>query len=181
MMNFAFKLNSIYILLISILLLSCTGNQADQSEAEMNDSVASTKVKPSVEQQNISNVVDGYLQLKDALVASNTELTKEKAVQLLKIVDATQMPGVQQNIKEIANSDDLEKQRVYFDSLSLNVYKRVKEGKGNQQALYKQYCPMAFNNRGAFWLSNSEEIKNPYYGEQMLTCGKVEEVIETSN
>lgn len=176
-MNYLIKYT--YVLLISLGIWSCTGNQTNQTE--MNDPAASTKEEPSIEKQNASNVVDGYLQLKDALVASNAKMAKEKAVQLLEAIDATQMPAVQQNIKEIAATDDLEKQRVYFDSLSLNLYQNIKEIKGNQQTLYKQYCPMAFNNRGAFWLSNTEEIKNPYFGEQMMTCGKVEEVIETSN
>lgn len=166
-------------LVMSAGFLSCTGNQTDQSE--VSNTASGSKAQTSVEQQNVSNVVDGYLELKNALVASNATMTKEKAVQLLETIDATQMPRVQQNTKEIANTDDLEKQRVYFDSLSMNLYKSVKERKGYQQTLYKQYCPMAFNNRGAFWISNTEEIRNPYFGEQMMTCGKVEEVIEVSN
>lgn len=167
-------------LVMSIIFLSCTGNQTE-SEERVSDTASETKMSPSVEQQNVSKVVEGYLELKNALVASNATMTKEKAIQLLETIDATQMPGVQQNTKEIANTDDLEKQRVYFDSLSMNLYERVKERQGYQQTLYKQHCPMAFNNRGAFWLSNTEEVKNPYFGEEMLTCGKVEEVLEASN
>jgi Cu(I)/Ag(I) efflux system membrane fusion protein len=39
--------------------------------------------------------------------------------------------------------------------------------------VYKEYCPMAFDNKGAYWLSESEEIRNPYFGKSMLTCGEV--------
>jgi len=46
--------------------------------------------------------------------------------------------------------------------------------------VYKQYCPMAFDGKGAFWLSSSEEIRNPYYGDKMLKCGRVEETISGS-
>ena len=44
--------------------------------------------------------------------------------------------------------------------------------------LYYQYCPMAFNNKGAYWLSNEEAIRNPYFGDKMLKCGLVERDIE---
>ena len=44
--------------------------------------------------------------------------------------------------------------------------------------MYKQFCPMAFEGKGGYWVSTSEDIKNPYYGDKMLTCGKVVEVIQ---
>jgi hypothetical protein len=39
--------------------------------------------------------------------------------------------------------------------------------------IYKQYCPMAFSNTGAYWLSESKEIRNPYFGDKMLKCGRI--------
>jgi Cu(I)/Ag(I) efflux system membrane fusion protein len=45
------------------------------------------------------------------------------------------------------------------------------------QKLFVQHCPMADNDRGADWLSLSREIRNPYYGEAMLTCGEVSKEI----
>ena len=35
------------------------------------------------------------------------------------------------------------------------------------------YCSMAFNNRGAYWIQRSGEIRNPYYGAYMLSCGTI--------
>ncbi len=49
---------------------------------------------------------------------------------------------------------------------------------GINQKLYSQFCPMADNNKGGFWLSLEEEIQNPYFGDAMLTCGSVEQIIE---
>ena len=44
--------------------------------------------------------------------------------------------------------------------------------------IYKQYCPMAFNNEGAYWLSESKDIMNPYFGDRMLKCGRVDAEIQ---
>jgi hypothetical protein len=54
----------------------------------------------------------------------------------------------------------------------------VKDSKLATGALYVEYCPMANNNQGGFWLSNEKQIKNPYFGEAMLTCGSVKETIQ---
>ena len=48
----------------------------------------------------------------------------------------------------------------------------------SSKKVYRDFCPMADNNKGAFWLSLEEEIRNPYYGEAMLKCGEVRETIE---
>jgi Cu(I)/Ag(I) efflux system membrane fusion protein len=44
--------------------------------------------------------------------------------------------------------------------------------------LYVLHCPMANNNKGADWLSASSEVKNPFYGSAMLTCGELKETIQ---
>lgn len=48
---------------------------------------------------------------------------------------------------------------------------------GTSTTLYKQYCPMALNDKGAYWLSAQSDIKNPYFGDAMLTCGEVQETL----
>lgn len=49
-------------------------------------------------------------------------------------------------------------------------------GYGNQK-LYVDYCPMANNNKGAYWLSQTKEIKNPYLGKKMPKCGELKKEI----
>ena len=46
---------------------------------------------------------------------------------------------------------------------------------GTDQVVYKQYCPMADEDRGAYWLSKEKEVLNPYFGDAMLKCGEVKE------
>ena len=76
----------------------------------------------------------------------------------------------------MSKEEDVEALRGKFDTLSQEMYTLVKDNKeAKEGTIYKQFCPMAFNNKGAFWLSKEEQVKNPYFGDKMLTCGKVKE------
>jgi len=85
---------------------------------------------------------------------------------------------IQTSLKEIQDGGDIEVQRKAFSNLSDNLYKSIKAfGIGGKTAFY-DYCPMAFNNEGAYWLSEQEQIRNPYFGDKMLTCGTVKEKLK---
>ena len=173
------KTYKIFFLAIALLgIAACSGTPQQQEAGETKEPVTARTEKAAVaEQKTVGDVVNGYLTLKDALVASNAKNAQDKAIELLELVDATKMPDVQQRVKEMAAATDLAVQRTYFDSLSVALYELVKERPNAEQTLYKQYCPMAFDNQGAFWLSANQEIENPYFGDEMLKCGRVEEEI----
>jgi Protein of unknown function (DUF3347) len=78
----------------------------------------------------------------------------------------------------ISKSKEIVKQRDHFDTLSDNVYKVVKAFNVNAEPAYQQFCPMARDGKGAYWISNEKGVKNPYYGKIMLTCGRVTETLE---
>ena len=78
----------------------------------------------------------------------------------------------------IEQSKDVDQQRIYFQGLSNNMHTFVKNIDHTGMAIYQQYCPMAFDNTGAYWISDNKKVYNPYFGDKMLRCGKVTEVIE---
>jgi hypothetical protein len=170
--------NKLVLAIAFTLFLAACSNSAQQESATQDQTTAEAEKKPSAEEQSLDQVVDQYLLLKDALVASNPEEVQSKATSMLEVIDATNMMGIQQSAKQIAAATDLETQRAYFDSLSIHVYEHLEAQNQGEKTIYKQYCPMAFDNRGAFWLSNAQEIRNPYFGDEMLTCGRVEETLE---
>ncbi|MBL6447149.1 DUF3347 domain-containing protein [Fulvivirga sp. 29W222] len=126
------------------------------------------------------SITESYLQLKDALVESDADKSKEAASSILAALEGTEtttaVKGLKEDAQHIVDTDELEHIREHFDMMSQNVYVLAK-AKKTGVTLYKQFCPMAFDNSGAFWLSSSEEIKNPYFGDKMLKCGKVQETI----
>lgn len=141
-------------------------------------------------QEQLAAVFSVYIELNEALVSGDSKKAQEVAVKAkdaLAGVDMKLLTGAAHNdwmnylssmenaLKEIQSAEDLEAQRKSFSTLSDNLYKSVKAfGMGDRQAYYA-YCPMAFNDEGAYWLSDNEKIRNPYFGEKMLTCGQVKE------
>jgi hypothetical protein len=144
-------------------------------------------------QQQLNKVFTSYIALKDAFVASDAEKVKNEASSTSHAVAAVDMKlltgaahndwmsyltPIQTSLKEIENASDIEVQRKAFSTLSENLYKSIKAfGLGGSEAFY-EYCPMAFNNEGAYWLSDQTAIRNPYFGDAMLTCGVVKEKLQ---
>jgi Cu(I)/Ag(I) efflux system membrane fusion protein len=80
-------------------------------------------------------------------------------------------------LKTIKSKSSVREQRLVFDKLSTSLIK-VAQAFGLYDQNYKiQYCPMVNNNKGAYWISKQNVIRNPYYGNQMLTCGEVKDSI----
>jgi len=118
--------------------------------------------------------VESYLAIKDALVKTDASEASKAAKAFLKSNSNAKLTA---SLEAIANASDVKVQRQAFEKLSMDMYEVVKAG-NNESPLYKQYCPMAFNNKGAFWLAAEEEVNNPYFGDMMLHCGRVDEVID---
>lgn len=142
---------------------------------------------------SIKEIVDHYLHIKNALVndkgneaASGAKAMEAEIKNLDKsLLTAEQKTGYDKNEEELKehaehiakNGDRVEHQRSHFVMLSEVMYDLVKAF-GGGRALYHDHCPMYNDNKGAIWLSEMKEVKNPYYGSKMLTCGTVEEVIK---
>ena len=141
---------------------------------------------------SINKVINSYIQLKDALVKSDGTISSSAAKTLLTTIEEvnmhelsadvhTQWMKVVNDLKEdaehISDTKEITNQRDHFMSLSKNLYSVIKLSK-LETPIYYQYCPMTNKGKGANWLSMENKIKNPYYGNQMLTCGKVVDTIQ---
>jgi hypothetical protein len=89
-----------------------------------------------------------------------------------------QEESLKTSAEHIAKSTgDVEHQREQFSVMSESLYTVVKAF-GGGKTLYHDHCPMAKDGKGAMWLSETKEIKNPYFGDKMMECGSVEEEIQ---
>lgn len=138
-------------------------------------------------------VLDFYFKLKDALVNTDATTAALQAGYLLASINAVKMeslssvvhtlwmkqiPSLKSDADKIFKSKDISKQRDYFITLSTNMYELIKVSKMDEPVYY-QFCPMANDGKGANWLSLENAIKNPYYGSQMMTCGRTVEIIKS--
>ena len=80
-----------------------------------------------------------------------------------------------QHIKHFKTLGELRKS---FNQISESIINMEIGFKPNNETLYVLHCPMANNNKGGDWISASKEVKNPYYGKAMLTCGEVSKEIK---
>ncbi len=152
-----------------------------------------TTVDNTIQTTNQLNAVfDSYFTLKDVLVKTDGNQASLKAKELKAAITAVKMDklamdvhtvwmklvsGLTEDAEHINETKDIAHQRDHFMSLSKNMYELIKVAKTNDPVYY-QFCPMANNGKGANWLSKEAGIKNPYYGAQMLTCGKTVEIIK---
>lgn len=141
-------------------------------------------------QQQLADVFNTSLQLKEAFVSSDIAKVKSGVASVKKAVAAADMKllegqahvdwmkylhALNSSLEGITNASNIESQRVHFAHFNKALYQSIKAfGIGAVEGYY-QYCPMALKNQGAYWLSNHAEIRNPYFGDQMLQCGSVKE------
>lgn len=138
----------------------------------------------------MEQVIDAYLQLKDAFVMDDEQAT-EKATMLMAekvaAVVATKLEGegleawhnhqevYESKLKEMQHIKGLDNKRSYFSHISEIMYCTIKSFGLKQGNLFAIFCPMAFDSKGAYWISDSKTIQNPYFGSKMPTCGEVKE------
>lgn len=135
----------------------------------------------SSQQYQLSQLLTQYYNIKDALVAGSSNVASAKADEFIKtaniidykLISEGNINALLKDATQISEVKDIKKQRQHFANLSNNMAILAKAIKFSSQPVYQAYCPM----QKANWLSSSKEIKNPYFGSAMLTCGKVVETI----
>lgn len=88
------------------------------------------------------------------------------------------LPELKKSAAQIAGAKDIAQDRIAFEPLSESMYRLSKQfGAAQGQTLYRYFCPMAFNNKGAYWLQNKQGVENPYFGSAMFKCGEEVETL----
>ena len=112
------------------------------------------------------------LKLMEALASVDEGLLKGKAAEIWK----SRQKEMDASLKGISAREDLAGQRKEFKKLSNSMSKVVQQygwASEERDSLYLDYCPMADQDQGGYWLSYDKEIRNPYFGDEMLQCGEV--------
>jgi Cu(I)/Ag(I) efflux system membrane fusion protein len=164
------------------------------SNENENHSNKNERMKVSVEFQNqLKSVFNAYIKLKDALVKDDSKSVVAASKKLLDHISKVEMQllksdeihkhwmSLEKEIKmatvSISKTSDLKEQRNHFKNLSTYLTNAIKVF-GIHEKVFVSFCPMADTNKGAYWLSKEENVINPYFGNAMLTCGEIKQVIE---
>lgn len=166
-------------IILMLLVLGNWGAFAQHDHATHSDDKKPHQADAMFKDPNLGKAYEQYIHVKNALVASESDVVKKGASELQKVLkDVKASPAAVESASKIAASSDLSEQRTLFSTLSNEMTMLIKGGKLSAGSIYLDYCPMANNNAGAYWLSNEKEIKNPYFGDRMLNCGGVKETIQ---
>lgn len=164
-------------------IVSCTNTE---KKVAGNSDTTSTIAKTGagaveLKDTKVQAIYDGYIALKDALVSTKFEDAQKTAAALK--TDLANYKGCESTAiiaDKIATSKDIAAQRKEFTSLSNDVIALFKHADIVKGSIFVQHCPMANNGDGGDWLSTEEKIQNPYYGDEMMECGRVVETIKST-
>ncbi len=167
----------------------------DNSDGHHDDNTSTTNDGRDIDANTQKNattspIIDAYIQIKNGLVATDKGATAKGGTALLNAFskfDMTALKGdthkeymeIYESAKEQAEhivKSPIDHQREHFETLSTDITDLIALI-GTEKTLYQDFCPMANNNKGAYWISEVKDIKNPYFGDKMMKCGSVKKQI----
>lgn len=189
-------MNKILVLAGIVFLAACGGKDEQAAETAAPKTLAASAHSDSFNLA-FGRMLSTYFELKDQFIAENDTAIAQKTVALISdvagaavgfeefkndsVVAATARSyavSISSELKSIVSEQDREERRKSFQVVSEQIYDLIRTVRYDRAVVYHQYCPMAFNDAGAFWLSNSSDIRNPYLPKKMLTCGEVKDSID---
>ncbi|WP_316828280.1 DUF3347 domain-containing protein [Pedobacter miscanthi] len=175
----------LYGLAFSLFFLNTYSSNAAEKQA--NNLIVDQEPKNSA-----TAIIDAYLKLKNALSTDNgknASAAGNELVKAFKDFDQSKLTpaqrktytNIESDAKEHAehiglNAGKIAHQREHFDMLSKDIYD-ISKLLGTDREIYVDRCPMYNKGKGAIWLSEVKEIKNPYFGKSMSTCGSIKETL----
>lgn len=171
--------------LFAIAFTSCIDDKKNQSvdvEIDTPEELKEAEKKiPDVADQDFIDGMTGkvwhnYLEIKMALTNGDENQVRDVARSM-----ADSFEEERGDMKAIAiklsETDGIEQQRELFSEFT-ELAGPMFEDALSGGTIYKKFCPMAFNNEGAYWYADVAEINNPYFGEKMPNCGSIKKTIK---
>ena len=154
--------------------------EGEEMEHEMGmneEQILKDEITAQFENQEVGTIYQNYINIKNALVRTDATMAQDRAKVMVAALGSNEAnAAVATAAQKIAAESNVNAQRTAFSELTAAMEAQL-EGALASGEIYKQYCPMAFEGKGDSWFSNSKEIRNPYYGDKMLKCGRVEATI----
>jgi len=195
--NGAFKIDSELQIHAKPSMMSPTGggalpHQHDQSNLmagrTMDSEAVSHKIaSPAVE--TLTPVFDAYFEVQMALASDDPVAASGAYVKLMGEVSSVDMSlfdgeahmlwmslsdSIVTYSNKTRNTEDIDQLRDAFYHVSKAMVE-LEEGFGHSdnRDYFLTFCPMARDNKGAYWLQTIDTVYNSFYGAMMLRCGEI--------
>lgn len=170
---------------VAAFFITACGSTGSSRETPTEDTTVALPAAPvsaigiKLKDDKLNAVYQQYTQLTSALVKGDVKEARLAGNAIAAgAADMKDGAGLTASAAKIAATADVEGQRTVFSQLSNDLISLVKQSGVQSGELYVDFCPMAMEDKGAFWLSSSKAIQNPYFGDAMMTCGEVKETIQ---
>lgn len=171
------------VMLMAIVFTSCAEDRKKQT-VEINTPAEvrkAEKATPDVADQHFLDGMTGtvwhnYLEIKMALTQDDASTVKDVAGEMAEVF-SQERAELKSLSEQMSDTDDIEKQRGLFAQFTEKAGPMFEDALSGG-TIYKKFCPMAFDNKGAYWYADVAEISNPYFGDKMPNCGSVSKTIK---
>lgn len=187
-------MKKVFLFSLPLIMIACSSDDEKKPEPAPQAPLQQSKNSETFN-KGFGNLLSNYYSLQAAFVKEDTIAVSKAAALLQKSIDSLPTnelksdSSIVQTAKDIAQSiademkglvgeKDLESKRKSFDMVSNNIVALMQTVQYDREIVYKIHCPMAFNNKGADWLSNKAEVINPYLPKEMPDCGEVKDSID---
>ena len=178
-------MKKVLIVCSALAFLACGEKKTKSETITVSEKISQDEVytagdrKAEFNNESVAQVYDDYNLLKTALVNTDSEAAQAAASKMLESIKGLEGGTAKLMVatQEVSAVADVNIQRARFEEVTAEV-KSLVEANIASGTLYYQYCPMAFDGKGAYWISNEEKVYNPYFGDVMLNCGTVDSKIE---
>jgi Cu(I)/Ag(I) efflux system membrane fusion protein len=167
-----------------------TSRNSDTTAAVQSSPAAAATTASTV----MNNILQQYYKLHDAMVEADVPAADSSAARLKASLESLPLADLQQDtaaagkirsslesirgeLDGLQGEQQIKGKRQEFSMVSDMMYDLVKAAHPAGIKTYHQFCPMAFEGKGAYWLSSNADIRNPYYGHDMLNCGEVKDTL----
>ncbi|MDT8347445.1 MAG: DUF3347 domain-containing protein [Flavobacteriaceae bacterium] len=165
-------LNILVLGLIAVVVFACK-KEDKPSPAENGEA---QEIQAQFTEGAIALMYEKYLELSEALVATDAESAAQAGLALASAAESIHASHPLIDLgKTIAHTSAVEQQRELFSKVTHQIEEELLNYLSEGSTIYKVYCPMVNNNQGDYWLSDRDEVLNPYFGDRMLKCGRVAE------
>ncbi len=183
------------IILIALMAISCGSEEQKALHSTTSLDTAVKTIHPEIFNSTFKTALNAYYNLKDCFIAENDTAVDASSQRLILAINQIQLDslggdssivvtaksyaeGMIAELKGLIGEKDLDAKKRSFQMVSEQFYDFIRTVQYDQEVVYHQFCPMAFDNEGATWLSNTSVIRNPYLPKKMLSCGEVRDSID---
>ncbi|MFY7965837.1 MAG: DUF3347 domain-containing protein [Chitinophagaceae bacterium] len=180
---------------LALLTIACNSNDEKTKPADVPQAALTQSSNNEAFNQSFSILMSNYYSLKDAFVKEDTVKVNLFANELKKAADSLKLnelkadtlivetakinaQTISDEVKGLLGESGIDNKRKSFQMITSELYVLIRAVRYDKEVVYFTHCPMAFNNKGADWLSNTSEVINPYLPKKMLDCGEVKDSVD---